>query len=303
MNTLRRIDLNLLVVLEALLRERHVTRAARDIGLSQPAMSSALARLRHLFKDELLVRTTAGMQLTPRAAALVDPLRQCLRQIEHVVEDDRGFDWKASSRRFTIRLSDLLGYLLLPRLTARIARVAPRVGIDMVHLPPVETIDALERDKIDVAISTGLEHTGTIRREVLFSDRMVCVMRRSHALARRSLTVDRFLTARHLKVSMSPADVRFVDDVLARSRSRREVALNVPHWLLVPHVLASTDYVSVMPGSFASELQNDALIVRDLPFASKPFDWCLYWHRRHQDDPASRWLRECVSASCRVPAR
>jgi len=159
---LRSVDLNLLVVLDALLRERHVTRAARTVGLSQPAMSSALARLRNVFKDELLVRTAAGMQPTPRAEALIEPVRQAIGQIERVLENDQGFDAANSERRFVLRLSDLLSYLILPRLMAEIGGSAPRIALDIKHLSPLRTIDALERDEIDAAVSMGLEHTGTI---------------------------------------------------------------------------------------------------------------------------------------------
>jgi DNA-binding transcriptional LysR family regulator len=291
---LRGVDLNLLVVLDALLRERHVTRAARTIGLSQPAMSSALARLRNVFKDELLVRTAIGMQPTPRAETLIEPVRQALSQIERLLESDRVFDAAKSARHFTVRLSDLLSYLLLPTLMAEIAQSAPQISIDVRHLSPLQTIDALERDEIDVAVSMGLEHTATINRQVLFKDRMVALMHSTHSLADGRVTIKRFLASRHLKVSMSPTDIRFADDVLSKSNAARDVALNVPHWLLVPHVLATTDYVAVMPGAFAAAVQDRSLIVRELPFASKTFDWCLYWHRRHHDEPANRWLRERI---------
>lgn len=300
MTSLRRIDLNLLVVFDALLRERHVTRAARTIGLSQPAMSSALARLRHLFQDELLVRTAAGMQPTPRAETLIEPVRQLLAQIERLLEGEHAFDAKTSGRRFVLRLSDFLGNLLLPLLMDRIGHAAPHVFLDVVHLSPLQTCDALERNEIDVAVSMGLEHAATIRRQQLFRDRMVCVMRPTHPLARGNLSLKRFLAARHLKVSMSPSDFRFVDDVLARTDGRRDIALNVPHWLLVPQVVAGTDCVAVMPETFASAIKEVALVQRPLPFASEPFDWCLYWHRRHQNDPANRWLRERIVEACRA---
>ena len=296
MASLRGVDLNLLVVFDALLRERHVTRAARTVGLSQPAMSSALARLRGVFKDELLVRTATGMQPTPRAEALIEPVRQAIAQIERVLASDQGFDAATSDRRFAIRLSDLLSYLLLPDLMADLAQAAPRVSLDIRHLSPTQTIDAMERDEIDVAVSMGLEHTGTINRAVLFTDRMVAVMRQSHPMANGKLTLKRFLAARHLKVSMAPTDIRFADDVLSKANVERDVALNVPHWLLVPHVLATTDYLAVMPGAFATAVETRSLLVRDLPFATKTFEWCLYWHRRHQEDPANQWLRARITA-------
>lgn len=299
MPNLRGVDLNLLVVLDALLRERHVTRAARTIGLSQPAMSSALARLRSVFKDELLVRTASGMQPTPRAEALAETVRQTIGQIERMLESDQSFDAATSLRRFSIRLSDLLSYLLLPSLMSEITRIAPRISLDVRHLSPTQTIDALERDEIDVAVSMGLQHTATIKRQVLFNDRMVAIMNASHVLAHGKITLKRFLATRHLKVSMAPTDIRFADDVLSKSNATRDVALNVPHWLLVPRVLATTDQVAVMPGAFAAAVRDEALVVRNLPFAAKSFDWCLYWHRRHDADPANRWLRARIEAATR----
>jgi DNA-binding transcriptional LysR family regulator len=292
---LRSVDLNLLVALDALLRELHVTRAADRIGLSQPAMSNALARLRHIFKDELLVRTPAGMQATPRALELVEPTHQVIRQIARVFESDAGFDPRQSDRTFTVRLSDLLQLLLLPSLLERIGPETPGIAFDIVHLPPARTVEALEKDEIDLAVSMGLEHPGSIRAKPLFSDRMVCVMRATHKLAHRTITLDNFLNCRHLKISMSPTDLRFVDDVLARAQLQRDVAINVPHWLIVPHVLGRTDFVSVMPGRLAAAIIGTDLVARDLPFASEPFDWTLYWHRRHDGNPANRWLRGRIS--------
>jgi DNA-binding transcriptional LysR family regulator len=287
---LRSIDLNLLVALDALLSEQHVTRAADRIGLSQPAMSNALARLRHLFQDELLVRTATGMQATARAQELAEPTRQVLRQIERVFERDAGFDVATSARTFTIRLSDLLGLLLLPRLLEDIGREAASIGFDIVHMSPADTVEALEKDEIDLAVSTGLEHSTSIKSMPLLHDRMVCVMRASHAAAIK-MSMRTFLAARHLRVSMSPTDLRFVDDTLAKRGITRNVALNVPHWLIVPHVLERTDLIGVMPHRLAQALASKSLAIRELPFASHAFDWSMYWHRRHDGNPAVAWLR------------
>ena len=296
---LRSVDLNLLVALDALLSERHVTRAADRVGLSQPAMSNALGRLRRIFADQLLVRTASGMQPTPRAQALQESICPVLRQIERVFEADTSFDPARATRTFGVRLSDLLSFLLLPALLDRIKRQAPGIALDVLHLAPAATVDSLERDEIDVAVSMNLEHSSAIRSEVMFRDRIVCVMRRSHPLARHELDLKSFLAQRHLKVSMSPTDLRFVDDVLARRQLKRDVALTVPHWLIVPHVLARTDFLSVMPGRLAASMTGKSLVARDLPFASASFDWTLYWHRRHDANRAIAWLREVIREVCR----
>lgn len=294
---LRSIDLNLLVALDALLSERHVTKASERVGLSQPAMSNALGRLRGLFKDELLVRTATGMQPTPRATELVEPLRQLLRQVERVLESDSGFDPETSERLFTVRMSDILACLILPLLLAR-RPAGTRIGYNVLHLPPTQTVDALERDEVDLAVSMGLEHSNAIRSEKLLQDRMVCLMRSRHPAAEGALTLPRIIAHEHMKVSMSPTDVRFVDDVLAGLGHQRKIALNVPHWLLVPHVLKRTDLLAVMPGHLATALMDTDLRMKELPFRSAPFHWMMYWHRRHDQSKANRWLREELRRVC-----
>ena len=293
---LRTLDLNLLVALDALLSERHVTRAAHRVGLSQPAMSNALGRLRQVFKDELLVRTAAGMIATPRALELLDPLRQALRQVERVLESDQGFDPRNSARTFNLRMSDILAHLILPGLLAR-RPAASRIAFNIVHTPPADTLNALERDEIDLAVSMGLEVPSSIRAAKLLDDRMVCLMRRDHPLARGRLTLARFLAQGHVKVSISPTDMRFVDDVLAERGQRRRIALNVPHWLVVPHVLEGSDLLAVLPRRLPDAVEGDRLTAHELPFRSQPFAWTMYWHRRHDRSRPSLWLREQVAAA------
>lgn len=302
---LRSIDLNLLVALDALLAERHVTRAGSRVGLSQPAMSNALSRLRALFGDALLVRTPMGMALTPRALELIEPLRGVLRQVERVMVTEEAFDPAASRRSFTLRLSDLLGRLLLPGLMARLRAQAPHVALDIVHLPPAGTVDALEADSCDLAVSMGLVHGGSIRAEPVLQDRMVCLMAQDHPAAAKTLSLDAFLALRHLKVSISPTDSRFADDVLIKARRSREVVLNLPHWLVVPDVVRGTDLAAVMPERLARLFLREApgLTLCGLPFADAPFAWSLYWHRRHESSQALTWLRRVVAEAMHASDR
>jgi DNA-binding transcriptional LysR family regulator len=234
------------------------------------------------------------MQATPRALELAAATRQALRQIERVFDRDTDFDPAASDRTFAIRLSDLLGLMLLPPLFDDLAAEGPSLRFDVTHVPPMRTVDALEKDELDLAVSMGLVHSSSIRSEVLMHDHMVCVMRQDHPAAAGTMTLDRFMAERHLKVSISPTDLRFVDDVLAREGLVRRTSLNVPHWLLVPHVLERSDLISVMPQRFASALlkTNPILAIRELPFSAEPFEWLTYWHRRHDGNPAIAWLRE-----------
>ncbi|KDC21141.1 LysR substrate-binding domain protein [Bordetella bronchiseptica E014] len=293
---LRSVDLNLLVFFDALMTERHVTRAADRIAVSQPAMSNALSRLRMVFKDELFVRTAKGMEPTPRALELGESVHATLQQAARLMTSDIQFDPSSTQRQFSLRMSDLVGTLVLPALMARVDAAAPGLAIDTVHLSPEQTIEALEADRLDLAVSMELQHTSAIRAEALFSDRMVCVLRKGHPLAGRRLTLKQFLAYRHVRVSMSPTDIRFVDSVLAGQGLRREVALNVTHWLLVPAVLRDTDLLAVMSERAAQRIAGPDTMIRPLPFATSGFQWTLYWHRRYEHSRAHQWLREQVRA-------
>jgi DNA-binding transcriptional LysR family regulator len=296
---LRAVDLNLLVVFEALVSERQVTRAAQKVGLSQPAMSNALRRLRGLFKDEILVRTPAGMEPTPRALALIGPTQQLLRQIERVLESDAEFDPLRSEQAFRVRMGDLHGFLILPQVMARLEREAPRMSFNIVHLPPRVTVAALEGDELDIVISSGLQHAGSIRSQPLYRDRLVCVFRTGHPTARRPMTLENFLALSHLKVAQSPTDTRFVDDDLARRQLQRKIVLTVEHWLAAPHVVRRTDLVTVTWERMArGSNQDGALTITRLPFGPAQFGFRLYWHRRNDRHPAHQWLRRLVAEVC-----
>lgn len=298
--SLRSFDLNLLVVLDALLAERHVTRAAARLGLSQPATSNALGRLRRLLGDELLVRGRAGMEPTQRGREIADAVRRMLRQVEAALEGGDVFDPGETRRRFRIRMSDLLGRLLLPRLVAHFAEQAPHASLEVVHLSPSATVDALERDEIDLGVSMGLVTTGSILSAELLRDRMVCLLRAGHPAALRpALSLDDLLALRHVRVAMSPSDRRFAERVLGDRNEERHIALTVPHWLVLPEILRDVDLAAVLPESLADAFSNAApgsLVTVPIAAASTGFAWEIYWHRRHDGSAAHAWLRRLVAS-------
>jgi DNA-binding transcriptional LysR family regulator len=298
---LRTVDLNLLVIFDALMAERHVSRAAVRIGMSQPAVSNALSRLRHLFQDELFIRAAGRMEPTPRSLELGRSVEVILRQAERLLVTDLTFNPDVSDRHFTLRMSDLVGYLALPRITAHLRDAAPGVSLEILHTSPEGTLKALEADTLDLALSMALNTSRLIRSAPLFQDRMCCVMSASHPLAKSRLSLQRFLGHPHMRVAMSPTDTRFVDSVLMEQGLQRRVVLTVPHWLLVPRTLAGTDLLAVVSRKMADLFTGDGgIVVRPLPFESAPFDWSLYWHRRHDGSAAHLWLRETITALCRT---
>jgi DNA-binding transcriptional LysR family regulator len=295
---LRSIDLNLLVIFDALMRERHVTRAALRIPMSQPAMSNALSRLRHLFKDDLFIRSGGTMEPTPRAIELGESVRQILRQTERLMSSDVGFDPATAHREFTGRMSDLVGCLVLPHILATLSETAPGVTLDILHMSPERTIKALEADELDFGLSMQLQHASNIRSEKLFMDQMVCVMRPDHPLTKGKLTLDRFLGADHLRVAMSPTDIRFVDNVLADLGYARKVVAKVPHWLLIPPILHESQLIAVISGKLAARFTAEPLAIRPLPFTSEPFSWDIYWHRRNDNSVTHKWMRDLIASAC-----
>lgn len=297
---LRRLDLNLLVALDALLRTRHVTRAGQVLGIGQPGMSAALARLRQLFGDDLLVKQGGVMRPTARALELEPELRRLLRDVERLLSEPAGFDPARSRRCFALRMSDLLSILILPAVAETLSRLAPDVTVESLHLSPEATLDALETNRVDIAVSTGLVIPKSIEEVPLHEDEVVVVARRDHPAAGAVGTMAGFLQLRHVKVAQSPIDDRFADRQLAEAGQERRVALTVPHWLAVPEIVAVSDLVATMPLSIARRFAGDGRVaLHSPPFPETGVRWSLYWHRRHRGDPGHTWMREVIADAAR----
>ena len=300
MTNLRSVDLNLLVVLDALYLERSVTSAGERLGMSQPAVSHALNRLRTMFEDPLFCRTGSGLEPTPRAIAVAGALAPLLADVGEVVSAAPPFDPRRSAREFTLRASDLLSRLVLAPLVERLRAKAPGVALKLVHLTPDETVDALNRAAIDVALSTGLNITEAIVGEQLMSDRMVLVTVREGTRPISSL--EDFMTLSFVRVAISPTDRRFVDDVLSARGLERTVALTVPHWLVVPEIVLSGRLAAVMSERLARKICGPEHRLQPLPFEHSPFMWCLYTATRSRHDRGIVWLKEQIRAASRAPA-
>lgn len=286
------IDLNLLTSLHALLEAQSVTRAAKQLGLTQPAVSHALRRLRELLGDELLVRTPHGMTATPRANELRPAVRAALDAAEAVLRATPAFDPASADRAFVIAMADQAAYLLLPRLMARLTREAPGVRIDVRGAP----LDRLAED-VDLAIGLFHDEPASVRDEPLFDDQFVCVLRAGNPAARGALDTKRYLALEHLLVAPRGLPGSPLDDLLASRGQRRHIALVVPHFLVAPHVIAATDLVWTAPASLARVFaQQLPLAVREPPFRLGGFTIWMRWHVRLDGDPGLAWLRGALKA-------
>jgi DNA-binding transcriptional LysR family regulator len=289
------IDLNLLVVFDALMAERHVTRAGERIGLSQPAVSAALNRLRHLLKDDLFIRRADRMQPTRKAQELAVPLRQALMQIQAALEP-QTFDPATAKCTFKLATNDFAASILLPSLGAKLSLEAPSIDLRLIYADDALGIKLLDEDGIDLAIAPFESPQPQFERQHLLEPGgFLCVMRKGHPLTGKPLTLESFAAAPQLLISRTGDATGFVDEILAELGLKRRVAFTVPSFLLAPIVLAQTDYIAVLPRQLVEMFQQMTdLVAYEPPFPQRKFPLGMLWHQRLSKDPGHLWLRNTL---------
>ncbi len=290
------LDLNLLRVLDVLLAERNVSRAATRLGLSQSATSHALGRLRDLFSDPLLVRTRLGMEPTARAMALAPRLRAALVSLETALARTPDFAPDKTQRTFNVATTDYVALVMLPNLAAHLQREAP--GVDLWVRRPGTAANPLVRDEADVVLAPlrPEDAAAGIKTRALFGERFVLVMRKGHPLSKGRITPERFAAARHAFIAPQGTPGGIVDEVLARHGLTRRVAVAVPDFLVAPHVVAGSDLVLTLAARLAGVLARTLpLHVVGHPLELPHFTVSMLWHARHDADPAHRWFRALVA--------
>lgn len=293
---LRRVDLNLLVVLEALLDERSVTRAAGRLGMSQPAVSRALARLRRLFGDALLAEGRTGYMLTTRAEGIRPALRRTLADIGAMLEAS-PFDPAVATGHVRLLMLDLEAAALVPHLLARLAVEAPMLDLDIVPPGPA-VIEALENDAVDAVVGVIDDATAGIRRRGLYDDSFVTLVRAGHPAADRKLTLDRYLGLGHIVVSVTGVGPAPVDVALGRMGRQRRVRVRVPGFLAAVEIAARSNLIMTLPSSLAqTAAEMGRFVALPPPLDLGSFTMSLLWHARHQDEPRHIWLRRAIVAA------
>jgi DNA-binding transcriptional LysR family regulator len=297
---LGRIDLNLLVHLDALLAEKSVTRAAARVGIGQSAMSHNLARLRELFGDELLTRGSDGMRLTPRAVTLLDPVRTMLAQVETLVSRDQAFDPATAVRTFRFGLPDSMEILIMPALLARMREVAPGIHLRLYNFDASRLFDDLDADEVDLAIGYDTFQHGQFhhKRRKLFSETWLCMFNAEKTGIVPPISLDDYIRLPHVLTSLRPGrSVRgIVDEALEKLGLRRSVALTTPRFLTVPSLVARAPVIVTMQARlarlFAAEL---GLNLSPPPVELGEVMVSLLWHASYDHDPGHTWLRELVT--------
>lgn len=299
---LSRVDLNLLVALDALLSERSVTRAAARIGIGQSAMSSSLARLRTLFGDELLTRSPEGMRPTPRALALAEPVRTLLRQIQSLVRRDAEFDPRTVTRTFTIGLPDSAEVLIGPRLLAHLRAEAPGISLLLRSIDRIRILQELDADRVDLGIGFFSEGQTHHKQRLLYRDSYLCMFNADLVGLSPPISLDDYLRFPHVLTSLKETAHGVVDDALAKLGRSRTLAVTTPRFLAVPFLVRSAPVLTTMHARLATFFAGAlGLTVSPTPVALEDVAVSMLWHASYDDDPAHRWLRRTLLTLVEAP--
>jgi DNA-binding transcriptional LysR family regulator len=294
---LRTIDLNLLVALHALLEEKHVSRAAERISLSQPAMSRALARLRETFQDPLLVKGIGGMTLTVRAIDLYHPLQKILCDIRNIVTTP-SIDPSAMQGEVVIATRDYELAAVLPKIINRITLEAPDLKITVVPLLG-DDLSPLDKQIVDFVIAGTDKTSATLHRHVLYQESFVCLLSKKNPAAEQAIDLATFTKMKHCLVSISNFGLGYLDVLLAKINLKRNVVVRIPHFLATAHIVAHSDLVVTLPrrlGELLSKQEEIALV--NVPLEIPDFPIFLYWHTRNQNNPIHTWVKKVIRDNC-----
>jgi len=297
-----RLDLNLLVALEALLAERNVTRAAARLHISQPALSSQLARLRDFFGDKLLVPAQRGMIPTARALELEAPLRHALDEVRRVAAASTSFEPDRAELTMTVAASDYVQAAVLVDVALRLRGAAPKLRLAIRQIDGAAIGGQMERGEVDLAFMTAETAPAYLRHKLLFEEHYVAIARRNHPRVRGDLSLDAFLAEEHVVVSPRGGSFSTAIDVaLADAGASRRVVLSAASFLFVPKIVEQSDLLALIPARLADHC-SERLAIFAPPVAVPGFKISLLWHDRAHEHPAHRWLRGFVARIFDSPA-
>jgi DNA-binding transcriptional LysR family regulator len=292
---LSQIDLNLLVAFDALFTERSVTLAAQCLYLGQPAMSAALGRLRTLFNDELFVRVGREMRPTAKALAIAPGILAALQQVRQTLESHQSFVAASDSRSFAIGSSDYMSFVLLPKLITHCQQTAPHLNFRTIEFEKDVVGDLLDKGTVDLAIGVFPHPPRHSVCVPLFQEYFVGIARKNHPALAQPMTLDVFANLAHALHTLRRDEVGEIDKVLALHNLQRRVTLTVPHTLVLPKIIATTDLITVIPARMALYFsQIDEIEVFGLPIDLSPWTVSMLWSQLSDNDEANWWLRQTL---------
>jgi DNA-binding transcriptional LysR family regulator len=287
-------DLNLLVVFDAIMRDRSVTRAGQRLGLSQPAMSHALTRLRHMLRDQLFVRSPNGMVPTPRAEELATPIRIALDGLQQSLEPVQ-FEPSKATTTFRIAVDNYAAIVLVGPIVAHIAKIAPGVTLDFRPSGTLNVLELLDRSELHLAIGPSSVQGERFSRRRLLQDQFVVVHRKGHPAARgQEFPTEKLAALPQLEISSAQFGTDLEDTSPGRSKPALRAAMRAP-FLSAAQILATSDLVSVLPLNVAKNMRSHHLVFHPLSRSPKPIEAAMIWLRRLDNQPAHAWLRDVIS--------
>ena len=285
-------DLNLFVVFDVIYTERNLTKSGEVLGITQPAVSNALSRLRENFNDELFVRTSKGMVPTPVAENMVNDIRQALDLIRNSISESESFNPKTANATFRISIGDTSEYRLLPQLIKNISYLAPGVDVESYLTPRTETPKELAAGNIDFAIDPPIHSDPNLRNKKIYQDDYVLVVNKKHPIAKKKkISLEDYLNLSHIHISKRASGLGHVDTTLNRLGLTRRIALKAQHFLVAPYIIDQSNLAMTTIKSFS---RGRELKVFQLPFKINPLVLHLYWHVNKDMDPANKWMRELI---------
>jgi len=288
-------DLKLLAIIGELHRTRSVSQAAERLALSQSAISMSLAKLRKHFNDPLFVRTSTGMEPTPHALELIGILGQAESLLQTAFGHSVVFDPRTSGRTFRIQSTDIAQVTLIPKLMRHLRKEAPSVAVDLQRITPA-TPRLLESGELDLAVGFIAPMGAGFCQQRLFRERFVCAFRNHHPRVDGKLTLEKFEAESHLAVSTSGTGHGVLEKTLEAKKIRRKIALTVPSFLGIASIIATSDYLVVLPEQLGKHLAASGNIkILPLPFDLPAYYIVQHWHERYSQDPAGRWLRSVIA--------
>ncbi|MDB5777210.1 MAG: LysR family transcriptional regulator [Herbaspirillum sp.] len=292
---IRDLDLNLLLIFHEVFQERGVSPVAKRLQLSQPTVSNALARLRRTFGDELFVRTASGLQPTPFAEELAEPVALALQHIARALNRSEPFDPATSKRRFTLAMSDVGEVYFMPSLIERCGVLAPGVQIGTVRARAVDMKEGMETGRIDLAVGAFDNLSAGLYQRRLFIQAYVSMFRRGHPFEGRAVTLKEFVAAQHLMVASTENPYERINQTLKKAGIWKNGASQVPHFVAVPYIVSTTDLVVTVPKKLADSAAGPFNLATIKPPLRLPtLQTNIFWHRRFNQDDGNQWLRNLL---------
>ena len=289
---LKETDLNLFIAFDVIYTEKNLTKAGQVLGITQPAVSNALSRLRELFGDDLFIRTSKGMIPTPVANQIIKDVRSALSLIQNTISETEKFDPSIAEITFKISIGDSSEYRLLPLLIKELAEIAPKIKVETYLTPRKDAPRELASGTIDFSIDPPVHSDPHLRHEKIYEEDYVMIVRKDHPILNlKEITIEDYLKLSHIHISNRKTGLGHVDMALYRLGLSRDISLRAQHFLVAPYIVEQSDLAITTTKGFAVDRD---LAWRELPFEIEPLILHLYWHEAKDSDPSTKWMKDLM---------